>query len=60
MSLLLAAPMPELATASEGVVGLRYVDAAIRLHNWSVPTPRCIHSVLLAHSCPDCDSELED
>jgi hypothetical protein len=59
MSLLLTAPMPVLATPTEEVVGLRYVDAAIRLHNWSLPTPRCIHTVLLTHHCPACDAELE-
>jgi hypothetical protein len=59
MSLLLTAPMPVLAPSTEDVVGLRYVDAAIRLHNWSLPTPRCIHSVLLVHECVDCDAELE-
>jgi hypothetical protein len=59
MSLLLTAPMPVLAPSTEDVVGLRYVDAAIRLHNWSLPTPRCIHTVLLAHHCPACDAELE-
>ncbi len=60
MSLLLADPMPELALATDEVVGLRYVDAAIRLHNWSVPTPRCIHRVLLSSPCFACSAELED
>jgi hypothetical protein len=60
MSLLLTAPMPVLAPPTADVVGVRYVDAAIRLHNWSLPTPRCIHDVLLAHHCSACDVELED
>jgi hypothetical protein len=59
MSLLLAAPMPVRAPATDEVVGIRYVDTAIRLHSWSVPTPRCIHHVLLANTCALCDAELE-
>ena len=57
MSLLLTAPMHQLAPPTDEVVGIRYVDVAIRLHNWSLPTPRCIHDVLLARTCSACDVE---
>ncbi len=59
---LLTASMPALYPATEqlNVVGLRYVDSAVRLHGWSIASPRCIHSVLLAESCDDCDAELSD
>jgi hypothetical protein len=59
MSLLIEA-MPALYPATErlDVVGLRYVDTAVRLHHWSIPTPRCIHDVELGTSCDACDAEL--
>jgi hypothetical protein len=59
---LLTAPMPALYPATEklNVNGLRYVDAAVRLHSWSIPAPRCIHDVMLGESCDACDAELAD
>ena len=60
MSLLLAPlPTPREATEDLQVVGLRYVDTAVRLHHWSIPTPRCIHDVRLGQGCPSCDAELD-
>ena len=61
MSLLIEA-MPALypATQQSDVVGLRYVDAAVRLHHWSIPAPRCIHDVELGTSCDGCDAALSD
>jgi len=57
MSLLLA-PLPEVRPATDQqVVGLRYVDAAVRLHNWSLANPRCIHDIPLACRCTSCDEE---
>jgi hypothetical protein len=52
--------MPALYPVTEevDVTGLRNVDTAVRLHGWSLPTPRCIHDVLLHESCDACDAEL--
>jgi len=61
MSLLIEAmPVLHPATDQLDVVGLRYVDAAVRLHHWSIPTPRCIHDVKLGTSCDGCDAALSD
>ncbi|MDX6517049.1 MAG: hypothetical protein QOH73_2715 [Gaiellaceae bacterium] len=61
MSLLTASP-PALYPSTEqlNVVGHRYVDPAVRLHNWSLPCPRCIHGAQLGESCAACDAELAD
>jgi hypothetical protein len=61
MSLLIEAP-PALypATHHSDVVGLRYIDPAVRLHSWSIPTPRCIHDVQLGDCCDACDADLSD
>ena len=61
MSLLLEAlPALHPTTEQSDVVGLRYVDTAVRLHSWSIPAPRCIHDVQLGDSCDACDAELAD
>jgi hypothetical protein len=59
---LLTAPTPVLYPTAEqsNVLGIRYVDPAVRLHSWSIPTPRCIHDVMLGQSCDACDAELAD
>jgi hypothetical protein len=59
---LLTATVPALYPATEqyDVVGLRFVDTAVRLHSWSIPTPRCIHDVQLGDCCDACDAELSD
>jgi hypothetical protein len=59
---LLTAPMPALYPVTEevDVTGLRYVDSAVRLHGWSLPTPHCIHDVVLSQSCDACDAELAE
>jgi hypothetical protein len=44
--------------SQEDVVGLRYVDAPVRLHSWSLPMPCCIHAVPLARCCDACDADL--
>jgi hypothetical protein len=61
MSLLLESlPAFHSTTEQLDVVGLRYVDASVRLHNWSLPVPRCIHDLPLVEQCDHCDAELTD
>ena len=59
---LLTASLPALYPVEEqlDVVGLRYVDATVRLHGWSLPNPCCIHHVPLADTCDTCAVELDD
>ena len=59
---LLTASLPALYPVEEqlNVVGLRYVDNAVRLHGWSLTNPRCIHDLPLAGHCDDCAAELDD
>jgi hypothetical protein len=61
MSLLIAA-LPALYPVEEQleVVGLRYVDAAVRLHGWSLSNPTCIHAVPLAEACDTCADAQDD
>ena len=59
---LLTASLPALYPVEEQleVIGLRYVDAAVRLHGWSLSNPLCIHAVPLADNCDACNVELDD
>jgi hypothetical protein len=49
--LLLADPLPVVEPSS----ALRIVDAATRLHAWSIPIPCCIHGSPLDRHCNGCD-----
>jgi hypothetical protein len=59
---LLTASLPALYPVEEQleVIGLRYVDASVRLHGWSLPNPRCIHRVPLAGACDICADAVDD
>ena len=55
---LLVSELPEIAdpySASHVVIALRLVDAATRLHAWSIPVPCCIHGNPLDLRCEGCD-----
>jgi hypothetical protein len=43
-------PGPQIVTAS------RLVDAATRLHAWSIPMPLCMHGLPLDQHCDECDA----
>ncbi|MGD0274341.1 MAG: hypothetical protein ABSB96_11515 [Gaiellaceae bacterium] len=55
---LLVSELPEVAdpySVSQAVIALRLVDAATRLHAWSIPMPCCIHGNPLDQRCDGCD-----
>jgi hypothetical protein len=60
MSLLVSEPLELARRDSESRVTtpLRLVDAATRLHAWSIPLPRCTHGLLLDQRCDECDAVL--
>lgn len=39
----------------QAVISSRLVDAATRLHAWSIPMPCCIHGLALDQHCDGCD-----
>jgi hypothetical protein len=57
---LLVSELPEVAdpySVSQVVIALRLVDAATRLHAWSIPIPCCIHGNPLDQRCDGCDDD---
>jgi len=57
---LLVSELPEAAdpySVPQVVIALRLVDAATRLHAWSIPMPCCIHGNLLDQRCDGCDDD---
>jgi hypothetical protein len=55
---LLVSELPEIEDPFSGhqaVISNRLVDAATRLHAWSIPMPRCIHGLLLDQQCDGCN-----
>lgn len=47
--------LADLDSPLQAVIALRLVDAATRLHAWSIPLPRCIHGNQLDQRCDGCD-----
>jgi hypothetical protein len=58
MSLLVSEPPQVTGFYSvQPVIAQRLVDAATRLHAWSIPLPRCVHGLPLDQQCDGCDED---